>query len=147
MKAKELKILRELRKNSRQNLTEIGFLTNIPLSTVFKKVDRLEKNLIKRYVSLVNFGMLGFSIRISLVLKPKDRESLKSFLLGHPNVNSLYRTSQDFDFFVETVFPSMLEFENFMEELNDLVSDKKVFHIVEDLRMEDFIFGEDEQTK
>lgn len=144
MKPQELRILQELRKNSRRSLTDISDKTSIPLSTVFKKVDKFEKDLVRRYVSLIDFNMLGWSIRINLVLKSKDRESLKKFLSEHKNVNSLCRISQGFDFFVETVFPSMLEFENFMEELNDKVSDKKIFHIIEDLRKEDFVLIEDE---
>jgi DNA-binding Lrp family transcriptional regulator len=147
MKAKDLKILQELRNNSRRSLTEIGTVTNVPLSTVFKKVDKLEKGLIKKYVSLIDFSFIGFSIRVSLVLKSKDRESLRKFLLEHPNVNSVYRTSQDFDFFVETIFPDMLGLEGFMEELNGMVSDKKIFHVIEEIRKEDFNFLKDEQVK
>lgn len=147
MQVKELNILQELRTNARNSLTEISHTTNIPLSTVFKKVEKLEKDLIQKYVSLVNFNLLGFGVRISLVLKSKERGPLKKFLSEHPNVNSLYRISQGFDFFVETVFPSMLEFENFMEELDSLVFDKKVFHVIEDLRTEDFMFVKDEQSQ
>jgi len=146
MNSKELRILQELRKNARRSLTEISYITDIPLSSVFKKVHKLEKGLIKRYISFVDFASLGFSIRINLVLKSKEREPLRKFLLDHPNVNSLYRISQNFDFLVETIFPNMLEFENFLEEINDFVSEKKVFHIVEDFRREDFML-EDEQVK
>lgn len=147
MKHKDLKILQELRRNSRQSITSIGNSTGIPLSSTFKKVNRIEKSFIKKYVSIVDFDLLGYSVRISLVLKSKNREELRNFLIGHPNVNSLYRISQDFDFFVETVFPNMLAFENFVEDLNSLVSDKKVFHIIKDLRTEDFVFVENEQPK
>lgn len=147
MKAKDLKILQELRDDSRRSLTEIGTITDVPSSTVFKKVDRLERELIKKYVSLIDFNLIGFGIRISLVLKSKNRESLKEFLIEHPNVNSVYRTSQDFDFFVETIFPNMLEFEGFMDELNSLVSDKKIFHVIEEFRKEDFNFLKDEHAK
>ncbi|MDP2909123.1 MAG: Lrp/AsnC family transcriptional regulator [Nanoarchaeota archaeon] len=147
MKPQELKILQELRKNSRRSLTDISDSTGIPLSTVFKKVSLFEKSLVKKYVTLIDFNTLGLNIRISLVLKSKDRESLKKFLSAHKNVNSLYRISPGFDFFVETIFPNMLEFENFVEEINDLVIDKKVFHIIEDLRKEDFAIIKDERAK
>ena len=147
MKAKDLSILQELREDARRSLTTIGKETDVPLSTVFKRVENLEKGLIKRYVSLVDFHLMGFGVKISLVFKSKDRDALKKFLLDHPNVNSVYRTSQDFDFFVETVFPNMLGFENFMEAVNDLVSDKKVFHIIEEFRKEDFNFLKDEKSK
>lgn len=147
MNAKELIILQKLRKNARYSLTEISYLTYIPLSSVFKKVIKLEKDVIKKYISLINFELIGFSIRINLILKSKDKETLKKFLLEHPNVNSLYRISQNFDFFVETVFPSMLEFENFAEELDSLISNKKAFHIIEDLCREDFMLIEDEKVE
>lgn len=144
MKADEWIILQELRKDARRSLTEISHATDIPLSSVFKKVNKLEKNLIKKYVALVDFTLLGFSIRANLVLKSKQRENLRKFLSEHPNVNSLYRISQGFDFLVETIFPSMLGLENFLEEIDNLVSDKKIFHVIEDIRKEDFIPFENE---
>lgn len=146
MKKGELKILQALRENSRRSLTDISNLTRVPLSSVFKKVHKFEESLVKKYTSLVNFNLLGFAIRVDLILKSKNRDQLKKFLVEHPNVNSLYRVSQGFDFFVETVFPSMLEFEDFVEELNVLVVDKQVFHIIEDLRREDFSL-KNEQVK
>lgn len=147
MNEKELKILQELRKNARYSLTKISHLTDVPLSSVFKKVIKFERSFIKKYVTLVNFNLLGFGIRVNLVLKSKRRDPLKNFLLEHPNINSLYRVSQGFDFLVEAVFPSMLEFEDFLEEINDFVSSKEIFHIIKDLRREDFIFIENEQIK
>lgn len=144
MKPDEWIILQELRKDARRSLTEISYATDIPLSSVFKKVNKLEKNLIRKYVTLVDFIPLGFSIRVNLVLKSKQRENLRKFLSEHPNVNSLYRISQGFDFLVETIFPSMLGLENFLEEIDNLVSDKKIFHVIEDIRMEDFIPLENE---
>lgn len=146
MKKGELKILQALRENSRRSLTDISNLTRVPLSSVFKKVRKFEEDLIKKYTSLVNFNLLGFAIRVNLILKSKNKDQLKKFLVEHPNVNSLYRVSQGFDFFVETVFPSMLEFEDFVEELNAFVVDKQVFHIIEDLRREDFSL-KNEQVK
>lgn len=144
MNTQELNILQELRKNARRSLTEIGNVTEVPLSSVFKKVAKLERRFIQKYVSLVDFNQLGWNIKVSLVLKAKERELLKEFLLEHPNVNSLYRISQSFDFLVETVFANMLEFEDFLEKMNDLVSDKKIFHIIEDIRKEDFALSENE---
>jgi len=138
MNENELKILDELRKNARCSMTQISKTTRIPLSTVFKKIIKFEKDIIKKYVSLMNFNKLGFSVRISLVLKAKDRAALKEFLTEHPNVNSLYRISQEYDFFAETIFPTMLDYERFIEKLDCLISNKKTFHMIEDLRQEDF---------
>lgn len=141
MKHEDLKVLDELRKNSRISLTDISGKTNIPLSTVFKKVVKLEKHLINKYISLIDFNKMGSGIRINLVIQSKDRQSLHDFLIEHPNVNSLYRISQNFDFLIETVFPNMLEFENFLEALQDKISNKKIFHIIEDLKIEEFMLA------
>ncbi|MCG2718649.1 MAG: Lrp/AsnC family transcriptional regulator [Nanoarchaeota archaeon] len=124
MKHDDLQVLDELRKNARKSLTNISNNTRIPLSTVFKKVVKLEKNLINKYVSLIDFNKIGSGIRIHLVIKSKDRKDLHDFLIEHPNVNSLYRISQNFDFLVETIFPNMLEFENFMEDIENKTSNK-----------------------
>jgi len=147
MKDNDLLILQELRKNARKSLTDIGNETNTPLSTVFKKVIKLEKNLIQKYVTLIDFNATGNGIRINLTLKSKDKVALKEHLMSHPNVNSLYRISQNFDFLVETIFPSMLKFEDFIESINDLICDKKMFHIIDDLKREEFVFIEDDKDR
>lgn len=147
MEAETIPILKELRKNARKKLTNISQLINVPTSTLFKKVKNLERDTIRRYTSIVDFSLLGFHTRVDFLLKSKYQNLLKEFLLKHPNVNSICILSGDFDFFVEVIFHNMLELESFTKEVNKLVKNKEVFHIIEDIRHEDFLFVENESIE
>ena len=64
MNRKELMVVDALRRDSRATLTKIAEKTGLPLSTVFKKVVRLEKQgLITRYFALLDFSRLGYPFR------------------------------------------------------------------------------------
>ena len=116
--------------------------TNIPISTIFDKVNKLGKSTISKYSPLLDFQKLGFGIRINFVLKANDKkkQELKDFLLTNKNVNSMLRLNNDFDFFIETVFRDMKGLEEFSESLEKFkIKKKKEFFIIEDLKKEEFL--------
>jgi len=60
MKFDDVKLLNEIRKNSRSSLTALAYKTDMPLSTVFKKVVRLENSgVISRNTALIDFEKIG----------------------------------------------------------------------------------------
>ncbi len=139
---KELLILTHLRADSRKSLAMISRETDIPISTIFDKVNKLGKSTISKYSPLLDFQKLGFGIRINFVLKANDKKKkeLNDFLLENKNVNSMLRLSNDFDFFIETVFRDMKGLEEFSESLEKFrIKKKKEFFIIEDLKREEFL--------
>ena len=54
-KKKDLLLMTHFRRNSRENLTQISRLTNIPVSTIFDKLREYEKGLIQRHTTLIDF--------------------------------------------------------------------------------------------
>ncbi len=136
---RELLILTHLRENSRKSLAVISRETEIPISTVFEKVNKLEKNTISRYSPLLEFSKIGFGLKINFLLKSKNKKNLKEFLLKNKNINSVLRINGFFDFFVEAVFRDMKDVENFHESLSELkIEDKQEIFIIEDLKKENF---------
>ncbi len=137
---KELLILSELRKNSRQSLAEISRKTNIPISTVFDKLIKLDKLIIKKNVSLFNFDKMGYGIKVNFIVKCKKKQEIKDFLLNKTNVNSVYGINNGSDFIIECLFKTMCELELFKEELADFgIEDLKEHHIIEEIKREDFL--------
>jgi DNA-binding Lrp family transcriptional regulator len=143
MKVRQIRLIDELRKNSRQSLTSISQKTGVPLSTVFKLVGRLYKNsVIVKSTSLLDFSQLGFPVRIGVFIKASDKNQVRQFLEEHPNINSLLRLSGDYDFYAELVFENMLRYEDFAEELNGIETKSMSTHFLEDVKQEEFKFGE-----
>jgi DNA-binding Lrp family transcriptional regulator len=143
MKKTDLLIISHLRRNARMKLTDMSRQTRIPVSSIFDRIRVCEGSLIRKHTALVRFEALGFSTRAMLVLGvgQKDRESLKKFLEAHPNVNSLFRINNGYDYMAEVIFPGVREVEDFMEKIEGKVrlKQKKAFYILNEIRKEEFL--------
>lgn len=138
-----LSILSHLRKDSRKSLARISRETGIPLSTVFDNVGKLEKGVIRRYVSLINFSKIGYNLKVNFILKSGGKkEELKQFLISNQNVNSLLRLSGEFNFLVECIFKDMKDLEEFNDKLDGYdIRGKREHHIIDEIKTEGFIEG------
>ncbi|HLC65719.1 MAG TPA: Lrp/AsnC ligand binding domain-containing protein [Candidatus Nanoarchaeia archaeon] len=140
---KDILVLSELRKNARESLMSLARKTNIPVSTIFDKLRDYEGSIIKKHVTLVNFGELGFNTRANILLKvPRDKRALLAdFLQKHNNVNSAFKISNGYDFYVECMFRTLKEMEEFNETIEDKfeVRDSKVYFLIEDIKRETFL--------
>lgn len=143
MNIKDLKILSHLRKDARIPLTKMSKSTHIPVSTIFDKIKAFEGKFILRHTSLIDFLALGYSTRanISLKISKDSREDVKKFLIGHHQVNSVYKINNGFDFMFEGIFRSIKEMEDFIESIESkfTVVDHKSHFIIDDLKREAFM--------
>ena len=145
MKGKEIRLIRELRKNSRQSLTSISDKTGVPLATVFKHVGKLHgKNVIVKDTSLVDFSQLGFPVKIGVFIRASDKNEVRKFLEEHRSINTLLRLSGDYDFYAELVFENMLRYQGFAEDLDKFETKSTSMHFLEDIKQEEFKIGEQE---
>jgi DNA-binding Lrp family transcriptional regulator len=137
----DMLILSHLRRNARETLVSISRKTKIPVSTIFDRLSKLEELAVTRYVSLIDFSKLSHNIAINYVIRSvKDkRQQLFTFLSRHPNINSVYRTNNGFDLMLECVFMELKQKEAFEEELDSYVHEKKEFHVIEEIKREEFL--------
>jgi Lrp/AsnC family leucine-responsive transcriptional regulator len=138
---RDLLMLSHLRSDGRMRLTDMSRKTGIPISTLF---DRLRMNkLITRHTCLIDFRKLGYHTRATITLKVKqaDRQVLKEHLMRHPNVNTLHKIGNGFDFMVEAVFRQVADVEAFCDALEERfgIEEKNVYFVVEDIRREAFL--------
>lgn len=140
MKQREIRLVNELRKNCRRALTEIGRSIGMPLSTVFKAVDRLcKEQIITKHTCLADFKRLRFPYKAGVFIEANRKDGLKNFLAEHPNINTLLRLSGDYDFYAELMFKDMTDFEDFADELRGLEMINKISaHFVSDVKQEEF---------
>ncbi len=140
---KDLLILTELRKNSRESLTKISRLTSVPVSTIFDKIRFYNGNLIKKHTTLLDFSKLGFEARANIMVKvEKDaRERARNFLITNQNVNSVYKISNGFDFLIEGIFKNVKDVEDFLEvfESKCKIEQVQVYYVIEDIKKESFM--------
>jgi DNA-binding Lrp family transcriptional regulator len=146
MNNKDIKVLVQLRKNARMQLTDISKQTGIPISTIYDRLKNKANDVIIRYVSLINFELLGFNTRAHLCLKcnKTSKKDVLGYLSKHPNVNSMYKINNGFDYMAEVVFRNVKELEEFLEKLEDEYSIKtrQIYYIIDDLVREQFFSDE-----
>lgn len=147
IKKKDLVILANLRTNGRESLTALSRKTRIPVSTIFDKIRAQEDSAIRKHTTLLNFEKLGFSSRafVTLGVEKEHRERLRDFLLTCPNINSVLKINNGFNFMVEFVFRNMVDVENCIEDIEERfnIKHKKVHYIIEDLKREGFLEDSD----
>ena len=142
IKDKELLIMSLLRQNSRETLTKMSKMSHIPSSTIYDKIKTHERGLIKKHTCIIDFSKLGFNTRASISLKvgKGKKEGLKDYLIKHPNVNTIYKINNGFDYWIECIFKHIRDLEDFLEHLEDKFGVKKqVFYIIDDIKREAFM--------
>jgi len=135
---KELLILSHLRENSRESLAEISRKTGIAVTTVYDILHRLKrKNVVDRYVTLLDFPKMGFSVRVNLVLKTDKKTELINFLKNNPNINSIHKITNGDGFLVDAVFRNLIEYEFFKEDIEkfELMTFKE-HYIIDEIKRE-----------
>ncbi len=148
VKESDLRILGELRKNSRQTLAEISRATNISISTIYDRIRFHEDKLIKKHTSILNFEMLGFGLRANVLLSTKNKDALKEYIAKHPNVNSAFEINNEFDFLLDCVFANMSECREVLESFNAFGIDKtQVHYVINDIKVESFMTADYEDLE
>lgn len=143
MEKKELKVLIELRKNSRAHYAAIGRKTGMALSSVFETAGRIKG--VKKHIALLDFPKLGFPVRIFMALKPKEnkKEELAEFLKINHSINTAFRSYNGFDFFIDAIFSDMEKACDFMEKTEALISLKRVYYVTGTAKQEGFLTSKD----
>lgn len=142
MKQKDCEIIKHLRENARKSLTDISKDTNIPVSTIFKKLKEFEKSIVKKYVAVLNYELIGHHHWNVLFLKipSHQKKEFEEHLSKHPNVNNLYEIISEFNYKLETVFKNMKEYADFVEDICNRfnIESKRDFNIIKDIKRESF---------
>jgi Lrp/AsnC family transcriptional regulator for asnA, asnC and gidA len=143
---KDIEILEHFRKNARKKVTDIAKDVNIPATTVYDKLRSFQnKGIITKHSTIIDFSKIGYQSLSIILFEPSNekRNSLKEYLVSHPNVNSFYRADYDKHFITECVFEDY-------DSLNDFVRDtdlrfnssSKVFNIHSKPKEECFVGGD-----
>ncbi|MBU0470942.1 MAG: Lrp/AsnC family transcriptional regulator [Nanoarchaeota archaeon] len=133
---KELAVLKELRRDARKTLTAISKNTNIPISTVSLILNRLEKGLINKFVTFLDFSSRGY-FKVHFFVKDKVPEN--NFLMSNRHLNSCYRLKGNCDYFLECFFRTFKELQEFKEELGAYYSIQEECHVLEEIKLEGFL--------
>ena len=142
MNKNDLKVISYLRQNGRMTLTHISRKTKIPISTIFDRLKSNHSGMIKKHTAILNLPKLGFHSKAYVMVKinRKDKVSVKSFLTLNPNVNTLYKVNNGYDYMMECIFKNINDLEHFLENFEEKFSikTKSVYYVIDSLKEESF---------
>ena len=145
LKKEEIRLLNELRKNSRMKFNELSKRLNMPLNGLITRFKAVEKKAVKRYTTIVNFNKLDYFVTVFMAIMPRYDNDLKKFLLGHSHVNSLYRINNGYTLFAELIFCDIKSLHDFIDEINKYMVEKmQVYYMIEEIAKEKFSNFENE---
>ncbi len=138
---RDVRIFASLRSSGRMKLTQLSREIGLPVSTIF---DRMKSSAaIQRHATLIDFHVLGFGVKAIVLLKVAKgyRDALHDHLMSHFHINNLSKVNNGFDYYVECVFHTMQDLEEFLESLEEKyhIKQKTVYYIVKDLKREAFL--------
>lgn len=137
---KEEKLLREIKKNSRASLSEISKNTNIPISTLFETLKKLNNTIITKNICLLDYNKLGYPLNVHFEIETKNKEQMNRFLKQNRNVNNTYLSANGPDIYAECIFKDFSQLIELKEKLDsmDSTSYKETF-IVDEIKKETFL--------
>ena len=65
LNTKEKALLIHLRENSRRTMVEISKSSGIPVSTLFLQLKNLEKDIIQKHFSILDYSKIGYSLKVN----------------------------------------------------------------------------------
>jgi len=145
MDQKSIQILKKLREDSRLSISDISKSTKNPRTLVFRKIKFMNKHFIKKYTSIINFKRLDYNIRVKFLIKSQNKR-LINLLCKNKNVNSVLSIKGNYNYYIETFFKNLAEFNNFDEKLKKLCKEKREHFVVEEIKEEAFINGTGRNT-
>lgn len=76
-----------------------------------------------------------------LAIEREERETMAAYLTKHPNVNTLCRITNGYDFIFECIFKNIKELETFIETIENKfhLKSKQIHYVVDDLKREGFL--------
>lgn len=139
----DLQLLAHLRKSGRMKITQLSHRTDMPVSTIFERLQAPIAACVQKYTCILNISELGFNSRATAIMKvdKEQKKEIGEFLEKHPNVNSLFKINNGFDFLADVIFRQMADLEEFMEQLERKykIKHKEVYFIIREIKQESFL--------
>ncbi|MBQ5452018.1 MAG: Lrp/AsnC family transcriptional regulator [Bacteroidales bacterium] len=118
----DIRILKELQRDSHQTVKELAAKVNLSPSPTFERQKRLEREgYIERYMAVVNPAKAGNGMMVlcNIRLKQHNQKNNRDFLDAVQTIDEItecYNTSGDFDFQIKVYVRDMNDYQKFILE-------------------------------
>ncbi len=113
------RILNILLDDSRLSYRKISRILKVSPATIMKRINNLNKTVIKKYSALLDYEKLGYEIEVIIeirISKGKLIEVEKKIAI-HPNVVAIYDITGDYDAVIITRFKNRKSMDSFLKKI------------------------------
>lgn len=143
---KEKKLITALRKQDTQNIMNVAKNHEIPKSTLYDMIHKLQRTEVIKQITKISFEKIGFPIKVFFIIRTElqSRDKLRYFLTTQKNVNNIHLINNKSSFHIECIFRNQRDVENFLEELEEQtpLAQLSVYNLLETIQEEKFLTEE-----
>ncbi len=145
----DIKILGELKQNSRISASEIGEKVNMSVSAVIERIRKMENSgIIKQYTLILDAKQINQDVSafISISLDhPKYNESFIASVLEHKKIVECHYITGDSDFLLKVVIDSTASLEKVLNDIKSIhgVSMTRTLVVLSTMKNEYTVLPED----
>ncbi len=147
LNSKEKKLITALRRQDTQNIMGVAKNQEIPKSTLYDIMHKLQRTEVIRQITKISFEKIGFPIKVFFIIRTdvQGKEKLKQFLTSHKNVNNIHLINNSASFHIECIFRNQKSAEDFLELLEEQVplTQLSVYNLLETIQEERFLTHEE----
>lgn len=112
-------ILSVLMEDSRLSYRRIASRVGVSTATVMNRIKSLEKEVIKRYTTIINYEQIGYDIEVIIDVQISKGKMIdvEREIANHPNVFAVYDTTGAFDAAILARFPNRRKLDSFVKKL------------------------------
>lgn len=97
-------ILRELQRDGRMSMAELGSMLGIAPSTVFKRIEKLKNaGILERFTIVISQKFFEHTLIafLNVRVNPEGKQEVEEFARDHPGILEAYEVLEPGDFFVK----------------------------------------------
>ena len=113
--SKDLKIIENLKQNSREPIREISKKTRIRPSTAHQRIQRLiENKVIEKFTVKLNNKLVGENFIVFMLVKGSTTEYIDSRFLNDRHVKEVFGVTGEYDLLIKLKFRNVEDFNDFV---------------------------------
>ncbi|MDK2796221.1 MAG: Lrp/AsnC family transcriptional regulator, regulator for asnA, asnC and gidA [Archaeoglobaceae archaeon] len=136
MDKKDIKLISILTEDARKTLQELADELGLSVSSIHKRIRKLEKEVIERYTVMLNPEKFN-QITAFLLLSARDPKRIAEELKGIPQIIELYQTFGNFNFILKTRGGSIEEISEITNKISSIDGVEMVECIVATKRLKE----------
>lgn len=113
------RILSVLLDDSRLSYRQIAKKVGVSAATVMNRVKELEKTVIKKYTTILDYEKLGYDVEVIIEIRISKGKliEVEKEISNHPDIFAVYDVTGDFDAVILARFPSRRKMDSFIKKL------------------------------